>query len=171
MILTVFTIRLGQGLGSWNVSVSSRTLNVSVSVSSATKCPTSRSRLGPVRLGSRPERSRAHPCKTMDLKIFYPVYIIIYMHNKPSIHHYLETVQLLTCKFVNSSLRHHQLHEASAKSHQISLSGTIGYIDNVQGLLAEFWHGKAQLCEFVDLSGSNSTVTTSGTGSQNQTAK
>ena len=55
--LTVFTIRLGQGLGSWNVSVSvsSRTLNVSVSVSSRTKCPTSRSRLGlgPVRLWSR----------------------------------------------------------------------------------------------------------------------
>ena len=46
--LIFFTIRLSQGLGSWNVSVSvsSRTLNVSVLVSSRTKCPTSRSRLG-----------------------------------------------------------------------------------------------------------------------------
>ena len=35
--LIFFTTRLGQGLGSWNVSVS---------VSSRTKCPTSRSRLG-----------------------------------------------------------------------------------------------------------------------------
>jgi len=44
--LMVFTIRLGQGLGSCNVSVS---------VSSRTKCATSRSRLGlgPMRLGSR----------------------------------------------------------------------------------------------------------------------
>ena len=44
--LIFFTTRLGQGLGSWNVSVS---------VSSRTKCPTSRSRLGlgPLRLGSR----------------------------------------------------------------------------------------------------------------------
>ena len=48
VVLNFFTTRLGQGLGSWNVSVS-------VSVSSRTKCPTSRSRLGlgPLRLGSR----------------------------------------------------------------------------------------------------------------------
>jgi len=40
----LYTIRLGQRLGSCNVSVS---------VSSRTKCPTSRSRLGHLRLGSR----------------------------------------------------------------------------------------------------------------------
>jgi len=58
--LMVFTIRLGQGLGSCNVSVSSRTLNVS----SRTKCPTSRSQTYVFRVSSwsRPERSRAHRC-------------------------------------------------------------------------------------------------------------
>jgi len=66
--LMVFTIRLGQGLGSWNVSVSSRTLNASVS--SRTKCPTSRSRTYASRVSSRsrPERSRAHPCRKVVLE-------------------------------------------------------------------------------------------------------
>jgi len=53
----LYTIRLGQGLGSCNVSVSSRIQNISVS--SRTKCPTSRSRTSASRVSSRsqPERS------------------------------------------------------------------------------------------------------------------
>ena len=57
----VFTIRLGQGLGSCNVSVSTRTHNVSSR--SRTKCPMSWSRTYVSRVSSRPERSHVNPCK------------------------------------------------------------------------------------------------------------